>query len=123
MYKSNLDNVLNHFTYEAITNEKTFRNIMDTMFKMGFHNVAHEVQTKNGRIDTLITEKSRIFIIEYKCYETASIALKQINEKEYNAQYLHTNVPIVLLGINLGKRKENNNRYIDIACDIKNDDK
>ena len=58
---------------------------------------------------------------QYKCEEMA-FALKQINEKEYYAQYLHTNVPIALLDINLSKRKESNNSYIDIACDIKNDD-
>ena len=92
------DNVLNHFTYEGMMSEAAFRNIIDCMFKISFHNVAHG---KNGRLDTLITEKSRMFIIEYKCDEPASNALNQIIRKEYYAQYLHTNVPIVLLGISL----------------------
>ena len=113
------DNVLNHYTYEGMMSESAFRNIIDCMFKIGFHNVVQEAQTRNGRLDTLITEKSRIFIIEYKYDEPASDALDQIIRKEYYAQYLHTNVPIVLLGISL-TINESKNRCIEIACDIKN---
>jgi hypothetical protein len=113
------NNILNHFTYDIIKTEGAFRSILDTMFKLGFHNVAHEVQTKNGRIDTVIIEKSRIFIIEYKYKENASEALNQIIEKEYYAQYLSKNLPILLLGISL-TINESKNRCIDIHYDIKN---
>ena len=113
------NNILNHFTYDIIKTEGAFRSILDTMFKLGFHNVAHEVQTKNGRIDTVIIEKSRIFIIEYKYKENASEELNQIIEKEYYAQYLSKNLPILLLGISL-TINESKNRCIDIHYDIKN---
>jgi ribose 5-phosphate isomerase RpiB len=116
------ENVLNHYTHdgEAISSEREFRNIIDSMLKLKFHNVAHEVETNNDRIDTVIIEKSRIFILQYKYKEKASTALKQIKEKEYYAQYLNTNLPILLFGISLREKKDKSKtRYIDISNDIK----
>ena len=93
---------------------------MDSVFKIGFHNVDIENHTKNGRIDTVITEKSRIFIIEYKCREkSSSKALKQIIDKEYYAKYLSKNLPILLFGITLVKDKSTTT-CINISYDIKN---
>ena len=111
------DSVLNHFTYDVMNSEAAFRNIIDSVFKIGFHNVAHESHTKNGRMDTKIIEKARIFIIEYKYLEEASKALKQIRAKEYYAKYLSMNLPILLLGISLMIDEESKNRYIDIRYD------
>jgi hypothetical protein len=119
------ENVLNHYTHEgeAISSEGEFRSIIDSMLKINFHDVAHEVKTKNGSIDTVIIEKSRIFILQYKYKEKASTALKQIKEKEYYAEYLNTNLPILLFGISLREKVETNMRYIDIHYDIKNSSK
>ena len=118
-----LDSVLNYFTFDAMNNEATFRNIIDTMLKMGFHDVAQEIHTKNGRIDTVITGKSRVFIIEYKHYKTPSEALKQINEKEYYAHYLSKDLPILLFGISLKKNDKSTTKYIEISYDIINSNK
>jgi hypothetical protein len=118
-----LDSVLNYFMYDAMNSEATFRNIMDTMLKMHFHKVAQEIHTKNGRIDTVITESSRVFIIEYKHYKKSSEALKQINEKEYYAHYLSTNLPILLFGISLKKNDESTTKYIEISYDVINSSK
>jgi hypothetical protein len=118
-----LDNVLNYFPYGAMENEGDFRNAMDTMFKFRFNDVAQEIQTKNGRIDTVITENSRIFIIEYKYNATAFSALEQIKEKECYAHYLSTNLPILLFGISLRKKNKSKTRYIEISYDIKNSNK
>jgi RecB family endonuclease NucS len=117
------DNVLNHYTYEGMTSEGEFRNIMDSILKIGFNDVALEIQTKNGRIDTVITENSRIFIIEYKYNAKAFSALEQIKEKEYYAPYLKTNLPILLFGITLRTNDKSTSRYIDIHCDTINSNK
>ena len=97
---------------------------MDSISKIGFHDVALEVHTKNGRIDTVITEKSCIFIIEYtlkkKKKGPSKEAVEQIKEKEYYAQYLRTNLPILLFGITLRTNDKSTNRYIDIHYDIIN---
>jgi hypothetical protein len=124
------DSVLDHYTYDVISTETEFRNIMDSILKIGFHDVALEVHTKNGRIDTLITEKSRIFKIEYKLKKKkkkekgpSKEAVEQIKEKEYYAQYLRTNLPILLFGITLRANDKSTNRYIDIHYDIINSNK
>ena len=118
-----LDNVLNFFPYGAMENEGDFRNAMDTMFKFRFNDVAQEIQTKNRRIDTVITEKSRVFIIEYKYNQTSSSALQQIKKKEYYGQYLSKNLPILLFGISLRRNNKSNNRYIEISYDMINNNK
>jgi hypothetical protein len=111
------DSVLNHFTYDVMNSEAAFRNIIDCVFKIGFHDVVSELHTKNGRMDTIIIEKSRIFIIEYKYLEKASNALEQIRVKEYFAKYLSMNLPISLLGISLMIDEKSKNRYIEIRYD------
>jgi hypothetical protein len=111
------DSVLSHFTYDVMNSEAAFRNIIDCVFKIGFHDVVSELHTKNGRMDTIIIEKSRIFIIEYKYLEKASNALEQIRVKEYFAKYLSMNLPISLLGISLMIDEKSKNRYIEIRYD------
>ena len=118
-----LDDVLNFYVYEAMKDEGQFRNVMDSIFKFRFGDVAQEIQTKNGRIDTVITEKSRLFIIEYKYNQTSSSALKQIEKKEYYGQYLSKNLPILLFGISLRRNNKSNNRYIEISYDMINNNK
>jgi hypothetical protein len=58
-----LDNVLNKCTYLTITSEGEFRNIVDSVLKINFDEkqIHHEIPTKIGRIDTMITLRSRIF--------------------------------------------------------------
>jgi hypothetical protein len=118
-----LDDVLNFYVYEAMKDEGQFRNVMDSMFKFRFGDVAQEIQTKNGRIDTVITEKSRVFIIEYKYNQTSSSALQQIKKKEYYGQYLSKNLPILLFGISLRRNSKSKNRYIEISYDMINNNK
>ena len=80
-----LDNVLNKYTYLTITSEGEFRSIVDSVLKINFDEkqIHHEVLTKIGRIDTIITLRSRIFIIEYKYIKDSSEALEQIHDREY----------------------------------------
>ena len=117
---------MSHFPYSSTKTEAEFRIILDLIFLVGFHNVAHEVEKKNGRIDTVITEKSRIFIIEYKLEKKkgpSKKVLHQIIEKEYYAQYLSKNLPILLFGITLNTNDKSMNRYIDIHYDMINSNK
>ena len=131
------DSVLDHYTYDVMNTEAKIRSIMDSILKIGFHDVSLEVHTRNGRINTVITEKSRIFIIEYKLKKKlkkkkkkkeeekgpSNEAVEQIKEKEYYAQYLRTNLPILLFGITLRVNDKSTNRYIDIHYDIINSNK
>ena len=117
------DNVLSHYTYEGVASEGEFRNIVDSMLKTGLHDVAREVQTKSGRVDTVITESSRVLTVEYKCSATSSSALKQVKEKEYYAHYLSTSLPVLLLGISLRKKDKSKTRYTEVSYDTINSSK
>ena len=80
------------------------------MLKINFseNQIHHETITKNGRIDTIITLMSRIFIIEYKYIKQPSEAPEQIHDREYYGRYLDAKVPVILLGI---------------SCEINNNEK
>ena len=117
-----LDNILNKYTYLTITSEGEFRNIVDSVLKINFDEkqILHEIPTKIGRIDTMITLRSRILIIEYKYIKDPSEALKQIHDREYYGRYLDAKVPVILLGISCKKKDK---RKINISCEIKNNEK
>ena len=117
-----LDNVLNKYTYLTITSEGEFRNVVDSVLKINFDEkqIHHEVLTLIGRIDTIITLRSRIFIIEYKYIKDSSEALEQIHDREYYGRYLDAKVPVILLGISC---KKEDKRKVNISCEIKNNEK
>jgi hypothetical protein len=118
-----LDDILNNFTYEAMSSEGEFRNIVDSILKINFDVVAHEILTKNGKIDTLITHESRVFIIEYKYMKSSSVALQQINDREYYGRYVNANMPVLLFGISLMRNNKLKRKYVEISYDLKNSDK
>jgi len=117
-----LDNVLNKYNYLTITSEGEFRSIVDSVLKINFDEkqIDHEVPTKIGRIDTMITLRSRIFIIEYKYIKDSSEALKQIHDREYYGRFLDAKVPVILLGISC---KKEDKKKVNISCEIKNNEK
>jgi len=116
-----LDNVLNKYTYLTITTEGEFRNIVDSMLKINFNDIEihHEELTKIGRIDTIITLSSRIFIIEYKYDKGPSEAIEQIHDREYYGRYLDGK-PVILLGISC---KKEDKRKVYMSCEIINNEK
>ena len=117
-----LDNVLDKYNYLTIKSEGEFRSIVDSVLKINFDEkqIDHEVPTKIGRIDTMITLRSRIFIIEYKYIKDSSEALKQIHDREYYGRYLDAKVPVILLGISC---KKEDKKKVNISCEIKNNEK
>jgi hypothetical protein len=109
------DKLLNDYTYKTILSEGEFRNVIDSILKIRFKKVNHEVVTKNGILDTIITEESRIFLIEYKYNVNSSIALQQINDREYYWRYLDAKIPGRLLGLGLRVRQ---NPKLDIYYSV-----
>jgi len=66
-----------------------------------------EVLTSEGRIDIVIELKERIYIIEFKCNQTAERAIEQIKERRYYERYLSQGKEIYLLGINFSTERRN----------------
>ncbi len=48
-----------------------------------------------------------IFIIEFKCNQSADVALKHIQAKQYAEKYRGSGKPIVAIGINFNREARN----------------
>jgi hypothetical protein len=74
-----------------------------TMSASGVVDVQSSVLTSKGRIDLLIQFPEHIYIIEFKCNQSADAALRQIHHNRYAEKYRGSGKPITLMGINFDK--------------------
>ncbi len=81
-----------------IKNEKYYQTIFYVIFKVLGLRIDAEVKTNVGRIDTVIRLNGRIFIFEFKLFDTAASALAQIKEKKYAEKYMDSGEEIILIG-------------------------
>jgi len=58
------------------------------------------VLTSRGRIDMVMSLQDLVYIIEFKCGQSAEAALSQIKEKGYAEPYRRSGRRVILLGIN-----------------------
>jgi hypothetical protein len=65
---------------------------------MGY-DVQAEVSTAKGRIDAVVRTTQAIYVIEFKAKDSARAALAQIRERRYYQKYLHSGLPVYLLGL------------------------
>ena len=81
-----------------LKNEKYYQTIFYVIFKVLGLRIDAEVKTNAGRIDTVIKINGRVFIFEFKLFDTAASALEQIKEKNYAEKYRDSGQEIVLIG-------------------------
>lgn len=65
-----------------------------------------EVSTAQGRVDTVVHTKDRIYVMEFKLDEPAEVALAQIQEKGYASPYLGQGKDVIALGISFSSEKK-----------------
>ena len=65
------------------------------------------VLTNRGRIDMAVTFADKVYIIEFKCNQSAKAAIKQIREKGYAEKYSGSGKEMILMGINFSTEKRN----------------
>jgi len=70
-------------------------------------NAQSEVPDCTGRIDLIMKFPDKIYIIEFKCNQSADAALEQIRDKGYDRQFKQTGKKIILMGINFDTEKRN----------------
>ena len=70
-----------------------------------------EVQTNQGRLDTVIETEAHIYIMEFKIGK-ASEAIRQIKNKKYYERYLTSGKDIKIIGIGLDVKQRNIGDYI-----------
>ncbi len=88
-------------------NEANFHTIFYLMVNAGGTPAEMELLTCEGRIDMVVETKDRIYIMEFKCNQSAEKAIEQIKEKNYAEKYKNKGKEIILLGINFDTKKRN----------------
>jgi ATP-dependent exoDNAse (exonuclease V) beta subunit len=87
--------------------EKTYQNIIFSLFRLIGADMRNEVHTNRGRIDAVITTPTHIYVIEFKMDQSATAAITQIEDKDYTGQYLTSGKQVVKIGINFSEELRN----------------
>ncbi len=95
------------YTAAAKRDEAYFHTIFYLMVSASGIDSRSEVLTCQGRIDLVIEFADKIYIIEFKCNQSADAALKQIHEKNYPDRYREPGKKIFLMGIDFDSEKRN----------------
>ena len=80
--------------------EGYFHTIMHVLMYATGLTTFSELQSAEGRMDTICTTQNAIYIFEFKIDATAESALKQIHKRDYAQPFLVQNKNIYLIGVN-----------------------
>ncbi|MCX8084741.1 MAG: PD-(D/E)XK nuclease domain-containing protein [Calditerrivibrio sp.] len=92
-------------------NEGSFHTLFYLMLSAGGLPARSEVLNYSGRIDMVLEMRDKVYIFEFKCNQSAEVALNQIKERDCHRQYLHSGKNIYLVGINFVVQKRNIEDY------------
>ncbi|GAK55245.1 hypothetical protein U27_02077 [Candidatus Vecturithrix granuli] len=96
------------YDIESQRDEAYFHTIFYLMMSAsGMVEVQSSVLTSKGRIDLVVQFPEKIYIIEFKCNQSADAALRQIHEKHYTDKYRGSGKKIFLMGINFHQEQRN----------------
>jgi len=63
--------------------------------------------TNRGRIDMVVEFRDKIYIVEFKCNQSAAMAIQQIETKGYADRYKQDGRKIILMGLNFSTEQRN----------------
>ncbi|QTA81529.1 AAA ATPase-like domain-containing protein [Desulfonema limicola] len=95
------------YTIESKRDEAYFHTAFFLIVSASGINARSEVLTCTGRIDMIMEFSDKLYIIEFKCSQSAQAGIKQILEKKYAEPYKKTGKKIILMGINFDTQKRN----------------
>ncbi len=95
------------YTLKTQKNEAYFHTLFYLMVSASGVNAQSEVITSRGRIDLVVEFDDKIYIIEFKCDQSAKAGLKQIKENGYDEKFRKTGKKLILMGINFNSEKKN----------------
>jgi len=95
------------YALESKRDEAYFHTIFYLMVSASGIIARSEVLTCKGRIDLVVEFPDKVFIIEFKCNQSAKAAIRQIREKGYADPYKQSGKKIILMGINFDSEKRN----------------
>jgi hypothetical protein len=86
-------------------NEAYFHTIIYLSLSLIGYDATSELLTARGRLDMAIKFKDRVYIIEFKCNQSADKGIEQIKEKGYIDNWRGRGKKIILCGINFDTEK------------------
>ena len=95
------------YTLESKRDEAYFHTLFYFMVSASGVNALSEILTCDGRIDLVVEFHDKIFLIEFKCNQSAKAGIKQIHAKEYALRFKQGGKKIILMGINFDTEKRN----------------
>lgn len=100
-------------TYEegSRLNEANFHALFYVIVSAGGIPAKSQMLNSFGRIDMVIEMDDKIYIIEFKCNQSADTAIKQIINNSYHLSFLNQGRKIYLLGINFDSSTRNISEY------------
>ncbi len=95
------------YALETKRDEAYFHTVFYLMVCASGVNARSEIMSCKGRIDLVMEFPDKIYIIEFKCNQSAQAGIDQIREKGYADQYRQRGKKIILMGINFDTEKRN----------------
>ena len=95
------------YDIETKRDEAYFHTIFYLMISASGGDAQSSVLTCRGRIDLAVTFPDKIYIIEFKCNQSAEAGIKQIRERGYVEKYRQSGKKMILMGINFSTEKRN----------------
>lgn len=86
--------------------EAYYHSLIHLVFYYMGQYIESEVNTSNGRLDSVVQSSTHIYILEFKLDKRADDALAQIKERGYAERYSHDPRPKVLVGINFSSAEK-----------------
>lgn len=95
------------YDIESKRDEAYFHTIFYLMMSASGLDAQSSVLNCKGRIDLAIIFSDKVCIIEFKCNQSAQVALQQIHDKKYADMYRRSGKRIILMGINFNSETRN----------------
>ncbi len=95
------------YALETKRDEAYFHTIFYLMVCASGVNARSEIMTCKGRIDLVMEFSDKIYIIEFKCDQSAQAGIDQIRKKGYADRYRQGEKKIILMGISFDSGKRN----------------
>jgi hypothetical protein len=95
------------YTLTTERNEAYFHTLFYLMVSASGVNVRSEILTNRGRIDLVAEFEDKVYIMEFKCDQSAKAGLEQIRRKGYAERFRRLGKRRILLGINFSSEERN----------------
>jgi hypothetical protein len=109
LLKTTINQAFSHIPYGLWQkeNEQYYHALVHLLFSLLGVYIFSEVQTQNGRTDSIVMFENEVFIFKFKLDKSAEEAFFQIEHKGYADKFKDSGMPVYKIGVNFSsERKE-----------------